>query len=328
MTIRPSPAAVLFTLACLVAPLSLRAAITWDGSVSGSWNTAGNWDLNRVPNSTEELVFPSAASGKIMTNTFAAGTAFRQLTFQAEGYGLSGNSLTLATSGSAPRIRTTHSSGTVTLALPVTLQSTATLEVAAGGRLLLDGAADISMGSFTLNADVDGTLDITGTLSGTGGLNVLGSGRVNVSAVQSFSGMTSVTGRLHLTSVLAGSVTTFAGSTLTGSSIIGGTLTSSGGTVDPGDGSPGSTGILTAENAITFNTAGSKRLIFDVKSGTPGTGHDQLVSDGALTLRNAVIDLKPASPLPPGTVCVLAQGDEAAAATFSGLTQPDGSPLT
>ena len=79
---------------------ALRAAIRWQGDVSGNWNTAGNWDLNRVPNPTEEVIFPATAVLKQVFNNRPAGFTFSKLTFEDEGFSVTGNAMVLGVGGS------------------------------------------------------------------------------------------------------------------------------------------------------------------------------------------------------------------------------------
>ena len=85
-------------LLCLSLP-SVHADIVWDGSTSGNWNTSSNWDLNRVPNTTENTVFPVLTANKAMANNRTAGTLFQKLVFKDDGYSLTGNALSLGTGG-------------------------------------------------------------------------------------------------------------------------------------------------------------------------------------------------------------------------------------
>lgn len=302
----------------------VAGAITWDGSTSGNWNTTSNWDLNRVPDSTEEVIFPTAGANKTMNNNRPAGTAFRQLTFQASGYSLSGNGLTLATSGSAPRIRTTHSTGTVSLGAPLTWQNTGTIEIGAGGTLRLNTGSSVNLGANTLNCDVDGELDIYSEISGTGGLNVLGSGRVTFIESQSFTGTTSITGRLELrdlgvvSTTIAGPVTSFNGSELSGRGELKEDFNSFGGTISPGQSSSQVASALIFKKDLLQNSAGTKSLVFDVWDDTPSLGYDSLRVEGACTLQNTALDLRVQAPLEPGQVYKLIDKVSAGAITVSG----------
>lgn len=75
------------------------AVITWIGTADGNWNTAANWDLNRVPGSQpgDDVVIPDIGSnGADLTISHTSGTATVNSLTAAENFSLTGGSLTLA----------------------------------------------------------------------------------------------------------------------------------------------------------------------------------------------------------------------------------------
>ncbi len=129
---------------------------TWTGAVDSLWSTNGNWDTNTAPVGGDDLVFPSGAANLSNTNDIAAGTSFDAISFEASGYDIGGNAITL-TNG----ITSTYSdSGTSTLGLDIALTADETIDVADGGTLDLSGA--ISGLGYGVNKTGGGTLEFTG----------------------------------------------------------------------------------------------------------------------------------------------------------------------
>ncbi|MEN9445792.1 MAG: hypothetical protein RL728_304, partial [Bacteroidota bacterium] len=120
------------------------ATITWDGSSSTTWGTAANWDLNRVPNSTDLIIIPSGLSN--YPSSITAGNY---------------NSLTLTHGGSG-----TISIGTSIFSGNVTLNSSN-----AGNTIIIAGATSIggnlSVGSSgsNFNFTVNGATTVNGSFS-------------------------------------------------------------------------------------------------------------------------------------------------------------------
>ena len=139
------------------------ATITWDGSSSRAWNVTANWDLNRLPTSSDTAVV-SLASGPIINSGVAAVANTIQIR-SASGAAADVNGGTLTTSGSSARIDVGYDAGT-----------TGTLTINSGtvtcGQYLYVGYS----GTGTLNMN-GGTLNITGTRFRIG-YNSTGVGRV------------------------------------------------------------------------------------------------------------------------------------------------------
>jgi autotransporter-associated beta strand protein len=97
------------------------ATDTWLGSISGNWNTAGNWSLNRVPIAGDDLVFGSGGSAlnRNTVDNLRSGIAFNSVTISAAGYTLGTNiSNTLIVDGA---INVGTNVGTATITMPVEL---------------------------------------------------------------------------------------------------------------------------------------------------------------------------------------------------------------
>lgn len=63
---------VLLLISLFTINLVYAATITWNGSSSNDWSTASNWDLNRTPISTDDVIIPKTSNDPILTsnNTF------------------------------------------------------------------------------------------------------------------------------------------------------------------------------------------------------------------------------------------------------------------
>ncbi|MBX9624960.1 MAG: PKD domain-containing protein, partial [Gemmataceae bacterium] len=93
---------------------STPATITWTGGAGDlKWETAGNWDLNRLPTSTDDAVIPDiGAAGPSLTVTLDSGTPTVRSITAAENLTLSGANTVLTLSGGT---RTVSVGGTFTL---------------------------------------------------------------------------------------------------------------------------------------------------------------------------------------------------------------------
>lgn len=76
------------------------ATHTWTGlGADANWTTPANWIANQAPNpanGVDDLIFPNAAMQPININNFRAGTTFRSITFEGNGYVISGNIVRLS----------------------------------------------------------------------------------------------------------------------------------------------------------------------------------------------------------------------------------------
>jgi autotransporter-associated beta strand protein len=162
----------LVTLGLLASAVSLQAQITWVGETSASWGAASNWDLFRVPNTTEQVIFPSFGLNKTMSNNRTAGTVYTRLTFSGSGYTLNGtNSIALLGAGPDTLTFTTNAinnAGTIThigtgtgnttissvIGTNVTglTQNSSTSTLVLGGANLYTGLTTVSAGTLLYGA--------------------------------------------------------------------------------------------------------------------------------------------------------------------------------
>jgi hypothetical protein len=219
---------------------------------------AGNWDI--APAEGNNLAFPSVASNLTNNNDLTSTSGFGSLTLSGGGYTITGNVISL--SGS---VDSSQSSGTNTVNLPISFGSnTATVTVDNGGALL----------------------DLGGLITGSGGLTKEGSGQLDLTADNTFTGTTTINaGILAVDGNQQNSpVTINSGATLGGSGTVN-TITSNSGTVSPGTSSPAiltDTGDLNLGAGSTFTAA--------LNGDTAGSGYSQLVVAGQVNLNNATLN--------------------------------------
>ncbi len=142
----------------------LPATITWNNSAGGSWQTAGNWDLNRVPTAGDDVVIPNLG-GLTYTVTYASATTDI-------------NSLTTAsppTLSIASGQLTLHATSTTTGAL----NNSGRLDVE-GGTLNLDGTGGTSNGAFVIGTGAAITYDGGGSSTLFGSASFTGAGDLNL----------------------------------------------------------------------------------------------------------------------------------------------------
>ncbi|WP_171471971.1 autotransporter-associated beta strand repeat-containing protein [Frigoriglobus tundricola] len=134
---------------------AVAVTYTWTGlGGDGNWSTAANWDTNMAPAGGEDLVFPSGAARLSNTNDLS-GKSFHSITISGGGYDINGNAITL-TNG----ISDSDASNTSEIHLNVALTATETVDVVAGGDLILSGA--LSGSGFGITETGGGTLEYTG----------------------------------------------------------------------------------------------------------------------------------------------------------------------
>ncbi|MBP7933536.1 MAG: hypothetical protein KA354_02705, partial [Phycisphaerae bacterium] len=157
--------------------------ITWTGSgATGSWHTAGNWDLNRVPGAGDDVLIPDVAGTASVT--FSSGsTSIRSLTC-SEAFVLSGGTLSIdevSTMNSGCAFSGGTSSGTGTLTLKGTSTWSGGTMTGAGSTVVAAGASLSITNSVYLYRDLtnDGTMTWTGgNIYGGGGTTLTNNGQL------------------------------------------------------------------------------------------------------------------------------------------------------
>jgi len=274
---------------------------TWSGAVNSNWSTAGNWDV--APTSGSDLVFPAGASNLTNTDDLGAGMAFGSLTISGSGYSISASNSSTAALTS---IDSSQSTGSNTVDLPISL-TCATVSVDNTGASLVLG----------------------GVISGSVGLTKAGTGKLDLTAANTYTGGTTVNaGALLIDGNQSGSAVTVAsGSTMGGIKTVA-SIAATVGTVSPGDSAPG---ILIDSGDLSLGVnSSSVDLTFTVElDGTsPGNGsgnYSQLQAGGTIDLSGVSLN----ATLGPDFVKTLSStytildntGTSAITGTFSGIAQ-------
>ncbi|MFN7681763.1 MAG: hypothetical protein ACK5TG_12935, partial [Planctomyces sp.] len=109
----------------------LPASLVWVGDVSTQFSAGTsentNWDTNTLPDSGDNLTFPSITGDRSLTNDSANGSAYT-LDFTSPGYTIAGNTIALTATGTDLRSTT----GSTTIQTPLTLAADTTIDISAG----------------------------------------------------------------------------------------------------------------------------------------------------------------------------------------------------
>lgn len=166
-------------LGFLVAAGAHATTFTWDGGGTDSrWTTPANWNTDTVPDSdgTAALSF-AGATRAITTNDFTADTLFAGLTFANTTSGLAAFTLTgnrLILGGTITTVQSTSGSLSDTIALNLLLNATRTVTVNASHHLTISG--------------------VIGEIDGPQNLVKNGNGELTLSATNTYSGKTTLSG--------------------------------------------------------------------------------------------------------------------------------------
>jgi autotransporter-associated beta strand protein len=277
--------------------LTARATYTWSGTdaaTNDNWSDPNNWQGGAAPIAGNVLVFPSGLTGSAVksNNDLTAGTSFNSLMIEGGGYTITGNAIALAGPIDSSQLNMTS-----TMSLP------------------------IDFGSITAMVTVDNTaatLSLGGVISGQAGLTKLGTGELDLTASNDYTGSTTVTaGKLHVDGTVTGAVAASTGTTLGGVGTVG-SITTTSATVTPGDSGPG---ILTDTGPLTFDSGSSFNVALN--STTVGSGYSQLAVGGAINLAGATLNVTPGFSAPGGSKFTIINntGSGAITGTFAGLAQ-------
>lgn len=174
-------------------------------------------------------------------------------------------------------------------------------------------------GSAIIDTDLAGSaIDVTGIISGSGGLTKQGAGQANLSAVNTYTGTTTVQeGTLVVNGQLADGAVVNTGATLMGAGTIGGAVTvASGATLAPGN----SPGII---NTGDFDLQANATLTIEIDGKSmAGTDYDQVNVTGTVTLAGSltIIDNSTDTGVVNDTITLINNdGTDAVSGTFNGL---------
>jgi hypothetical protein len=268
----------------------------WSGAVNGLWSEPGNWG-GVLPVNGDTLVFPPGAANKASTNDLN-GLVLNTIQLNDGGYTLAGNGIVLTTAVSSD-----PSVGENTIAFPLNLQA---------------NAVTFSAGAAALR--------FTGAVSGTGSIAVPRA-FVSFAGSHAFSGTVTcgaVSPCLRLEAATMPAVTLSAGATasITGNGSI---ASVSAARVAPGS---SSTAVATTNNGVATLATGSiagNAFEMDVEGVAAGTGYDQVIVTGTVTLGGDLV-LRMAITPPFGQVFRLIDNDGAdpVVGTFTGLPEGAG----
>lgn len=181
------------------------------------------------------------------------------------------------------------------------------------------GPITVSGGSAVVDTDLAGSaIDVTGIISGTNGLIKTGAGQVNLSAVNTYTGSTTVqAGTLVVNGQLTDGASVESGATLKGAGTIGGSVTiQSGADLAPGN----SPGIIHTGN-FDLQAGSTLSMEIDGKT-TPGAEYDQVNVTGTVTLAGtlAILDNSTDTGVTNDTITLINNdGTDAVSGTFTGL---------
>ncbi len=174
-----------------------------------------------------------------------------------------------------------------------------TNNIATGKHLNLDGGVLLSTNSGrVLVFNGSGDIVVNGVVSNAGQLQYAGSGTLKLTAANTYTGITTVTsGTLIVGSGAsiassASAINVEAAGTLAGAGTINRNVSISG-TLSPGE----SAGVLTTNGNVTF-TDSTATFAVELNGLAVGTGYDQMVVAGDVTLNDATLDLTLGGTLP------------------------------
>ncbi len=274
----------------------------WLGTAGPDWSTAANWDT--PPTAGSNLVFPATASNLTNTDDLGAMT-FGTLTIAGSGYSIGGTDTATFTSIDASQ---TADSSTVDLPIELT------------------GAGEISVDSASAS------LVLGGLITGSVGLTKSGSGSVDLTADNTYSGATTISGgTLLVDGIQTGSaIAAETGTTFGGVGSVG-TITATGAALTPGD---QGAGVLTTSGNLSLgpdssSTNSSYDVTIDGSTAGNGSGHfSQTQVAGSISLGgvNLNVSLGPDFTQSVGTTLTIIanQGSSPISGTFVGLPQGAG----
>jgi autotransporter-associated beta strand protein len=283
---------------------------TWSGKIS---TLAGTSTVNVGAGQSLTLGGIISGAGGLTANKSGSGTliltsanTYTGATTVKAGIAVVGNKTALGSTVGTTTVSsgaTLQLQGGLTIAEKLTLNgagaagTTGALESIAGTNTW---AGTIGLASASTIAIDAGQLTISGVMSGAGGLTQAGTGSLSLSALNTYTGGTTVDP-----------------GTLGGGGKIGALLIDSGATLAPGS---TTTGIFKTGN-IAFS-AGSTFTV-TLNGTTAGTGYDQLSVTGAVNLAGATLNVNLASTPALGSAFTLIQNDgtDAVVGTFAGLSQ-------
>jgi autotransporter-associated beta strand protein len=316
--------------------LSAQGTNSWAGAV----NVASETLLN-IPFAAQTTLSGAVSGAGSLTKTGLGVLVFSgtQGNTHSGGVQVSAGTLSLNKTGVSAALGplTLDSGGTVRYQAANQLGNSSAVTVNSGGTLDLNGFSDtigslagsgaVNLGSATLTTGGNnGSTTFSGIIGGNGIAPILkvGSGTFVLSGSNTCTGASQVNaGTLEVNGSLPGPVTVTGGGGVSGGGRVG-NLASGSGNISPG--ADFGIGKLTVADLALTNSL--VQAVFDLAGPTPGSGHDQIVVNGTVTLNNPLLTLLPWSAGGLGNQYVLIANDGAdvVTGTFNGL--PEGATIT
>ena len=157
---------VLLALGGFAAPC-VAQTFTWTGAQNANWSIGNNWVGGVAPSGagTENLVFPSGGAN-LLTNNNINNAAFNSIIIKGSGYTLSNKAITVGAGG----VMDSSVGGANTISMGLTFAGTRTIVV--------NNAAS--------------TLTVSGVITGAGGITKAGAGTLVLSAINTYTGATTI----------------------------------------------------------------------------------------------------------------------------------------
>ncbi len=285
---------------------------TWTGGhPPTTLSSPTNWAGSVAPVAGDDLFFPTGIKRKSIRNNYPNFTSFNSLNFSGSNYNLRKNSLAL-TGG----INTSNSTGTNTISLPLRLDGAQTFTSGnSGTTLALNGQLNLNGSLLTVTGA--GNVVSNGVISSAGAITKSGTGRLTLSANNTYTGTTTLNaGTLLVNGSQSGSSVSLAGGVLGGSGRVG-AITASGGSIRPGASLPG---ILNTGN-VSLNPATS--FVVDLNGTLAGSGYRQLNVNGTVNLGGSSLDASANFQSTVGNTFTIINNDgsDAVVGTFAGLAE-------
>jgi outer membrane autotransporter protein len=303
-------------LVCLAgSPLALAATHTWNGTTSGTWETATNWAGSSVPSTGADLLqFGDSSTYSITCATAISGINIARFTPTSSNYSISGSgSWTFNDSGLL-----LSTSNTNTIAIDIVGGSNLTLQASDGANMVVGSTGDTlampatgTSNVLTVDAGSGSTIAINSEISGAASLTKSGSGTLYLYGADTYTGDTT----LSAGTLVAGAAGELP-STTDMSISSGATLQC---TADQTIASLSGSGTVNLSSAkLTLNTASGTTSTY---AGTvTGSGTNSLVKDGvgSQTLSGSVSDIN--TTVNAGTLTLSGSISAVAATVNSGAT--------
>src|SRR5258705_12847443 len=137
-------------IAIFLASVSANAAV-WDGSSSGLWSVAANWQGGTLPTSGSSVRFPTGVTRRVTTNDIN-GFNLNSIVFEDSDYIIRGQAISFQSgSNPTPGVQSSQTSGPSTVACPIVFDAF----VPEGSFFVLNTAASLNIeGAVTLNGNL------------------------------------------------------------------------------------------------------------------------------------------------------------------------------